>query len=454
MCASTHTIISILYFYMTKRDREEFSLDANTSSTSRPNTILRGEGGLQLLQLPKTTSSERDTTAIINKSKDSNHHPNTVVEPSSSLASGYSACSSSTISSSSEEGSVLFSASNTPSSSRGGHTGRYHEEDEEDRLVTFPELLLENIVDTRDPNHHHQQQHNFSTNMADTSIEAQLDRLNVDADLKASILAMDPESQRDTLNDIVRNRNMERMQQMFSMLGDAGTPAAPSSPDAEDSEEEDASDETPQLRGSRNGSPLTGMGMLDLLPFLMRSVAPAAGEGGTSNSARGMAQRAALFSQLREQLMMMLHSSHEQQEALERMGIDKDIDDMTYEELLELEERMGSVSKGLSDERASEVLQDVPSVTAGDGSCAICLDQLLCETLEDGQLRVSRIRNCDHMFHEKCIKGWLKENKICPICKKEVLLPAAPPASSKLEAAGRGTGTKVKVRRRGRGGAQ
>jgi hypothetical protein len=32
-------------------------------------------------------------------------------------------------------------------------------------------------------------------------------------------------------------------------------------------------------------------------------------------------------------------------------GMDVDIDNMTYEELLELEDKMGSVSKGLSEEQ-------------------------------------------------------------------------------------------------------
>lgn len=30
---------------------------------------------------------------------------------------------------------------------------------------------------------------------------------------------------------------------------------------------------------------------------------------------------------------------------------------------------------------------------------------------------------CKHVYHSKCIKQWLKNNKSCPICKTEVIIP-------------------------------
>lgn len=42
--------------------------------------------------------------------------------------------------------------------------------------------------------------------------------------------------------------------------------------------------------------------------------------------------------------------------------------------------------------------------------CSICLDEFIeNETLF--QL------NCQHYYHEKCLKGWLKNNRNCPMCR-------------------------------------
>ena len=27
---------------------------------------------------------------------------------------------------------------------------------------------------------------------------------------------------------------------------------------------------------------------------------------------------------------------------------------------------------------------------------------------------------CGHMFHPDCIKPWLKDNDVCPVCRKEL----------------------------------
>ena len=28
---------------------------------------------------------------------------------------------------------------------------------------------------------------------------------------------------------------------------------------------------------------------------------------------------------------------------------------------------------------------------------------------------------CGHVFHKKCIKGWLKKNQSCPMCRLELI---------------------------------
>ena len=92
-------------------------------------------------------------------------------------------------------------------------------------------------------------------------------------------------------------------------------------------------------------------------------------------------------------------------------GWDIDIDKMTYEELLELEEKMGKVSKGLS----PEVYQQLPKVEAEKANesevCSVCY-----YNLKKGE-EVHKL-TCKHVFHCECIAEWFKEEKVCPMCKQ------------------------------------
>ncbi|KAJ8905682.1 hypothetical protein NDN08_002187 [Rhodosorus marinus] len=99
------------------------------------------------------------------------------------------------------------------------------------------------------------------------------------------------------------------------------------------------------------------------------------------------------------------------------------IDDLTYEEMLALEEHMGKVIKGLTEEE----LDSIPTENVcthdqerldEEKACSICLEDLL----EDEVVR--RLR-CDHVFHVRCVDSWLRENKTCPVCKVEVV-PSVP----------------------------
>tara|TARA_B100001094_G_scaffold160520_1_gene155265 strand:- start:188 stop:445 length:258 start_codon:yes stop_codon:yes gene_type:complete len=46
--------------------------------------------------------------------------------------------------------------------------------------------------------------------------------------------------------------------------------------------------------------------------------------------------------------------------------------------------------------------------------CAICLDN------DNHNIRKRKL-NCGHKYHFSCIETWLKNNKTCPLCKKETL---------------------------------
>lgn len=60
-------------------------------------------------------------------------------------------------------------------------------------------------------------------------------------------------------------------------------------------------------------------------------------------------------------------------------GVDIDIDNMNYEQLLQLEEKIGNVSKGLTEEQLSKLHVKKASgkgEEAGEGLCSICYDDI------------------------------------------------------------------------------
>ncbi|KAG9160919.1 hypothetical protein Leryth_008735 [Lithospermum erythrorhizon] len=94
-----------------------------------------------------------------------------------------------------------------------------------------------------------------------------------------------------------------------------------------------------------------------------------------------------------------------------------DVDNMSYEELLALEERIGNVCTGLSEETISSRLKQWKyncMNTEGDAEAAepCCICQ---EKYKDGE-DLGTLQ-CGHDFHSECIKQWLKQKNSCPICK-------------------------------------
>ena len=97
-------------------------------------------------------------------------------------------------------------------------------------------------------------------------------------------------------------------------------------------------------------------------------------------------------------------------------------EDLTYEDLLDLEERMGGpVGRGASSsviEALPETRHRVGAGTGGAGptsaeSCSVCLE----EYAEGDRVRTLP---CGHQFHSRCVDRWLQNNRACPICKKEI----------------------------------
>eukprot|EP01090_Pellita_catalonica_P021902 TRINITY_DN8326_c0_g1_i2.p1 TRINITY_DN8326_c0_g1~~TRINITY_DN8326_c0_g1_i2.p1 ORF type:complete len:294 (-),score=47.56 TRINITY_DN8326_c0_g1_i2:114-995(-) len=107
-------------------------------------------------------------------------------------------------------------------------------------------------------------------------------------------------------------------------------------------------------------------------------------------------------------------------------GDNVDVDNMSYEQLLALGERIGSVNtKGLSDiaidrntasysYTSSPTAADKKEKTENNSSCSICLMDF-----EDGE--DVRLLPCTHLYHKACIDKWLVQNGSCAVCKATVI---------------------------------
>lgn len=102
-------------------------------------------------------------------------------------------------------------------------------------------------------------------------------------------------------------------------------------------------------------------------------------------------------------------------------GMRMDIDGMSYEELLALGERVGTVSTGLSDDALSKCLNRsmyFPTTSEThedcDRKCSICQEEY-----SAGEM-VGKMA-CKHYYHIPCIQRWLRQKNWCPICKSIAL---------------------------------
>ncbi|KAM1118940.1 hypothetical protein ACFX2I_043195 [Malus domestica] len=95
-----------------------------------------------------------------------------------------------------------------------------------------------------------------------------------------------------------------------------------------------------------------------------------------------------------------------------------DVDNMSYEELLALEERIGNVNTGLSEETISKRLKHKKYIAVGSSAdtepCCVCQEEY------NGGEDLGTLE-CGHDFHSECIKQWLMHKNLCPICKTTAL---------------------------------
>ncbi|KAJ9182951.1 hypothetical protein P3X46_006881 [Hevea brasiliensis] len=105
-----------------------------------------------------------------------------------------------------------------------------------------------------------------------------------------------------------------------------------------------------------------------------------------------------------------------------------DIEDMSYEELLALGERIGNVNTGLSEEtirsqlKTRKYLSSPMSINLEETAC---MDQesdscIICQDDYKHQEKIGTL-DCGHEYHADCLKKWLHVKNVCPICKSEAL---------------------------------
>lgn len=95
-----------------------------------------------------------------------------------------------------------------------------------------------------------------------------------------------------------------------------------------------------------------------------------------------------------------------------------DPDKMTYEQLLELEENVGSVSKGLTKKQIKKIpkiIYNKNKFKDDDNKCVVCQYEF-----KNGE-NVTKL-SCGHLFHSDCVDTWLSKNKVCPMCHKEIII--------------------------------
>ncbi|EAS04868.4 zinc finger, C3HC4 type (RING finger) protein (macronuclear) [Tetrahymena thermophila SB210] len=91
------------------------------------------------------------------------------------------------------------------------------------------------------------------------------------------------------------------------------------------------------------------------------------------------------------------------------------VDNMTYEEIINLQDQIGYVSRGMKPEdinKIKEIRYDKLRMKDQSALCSICQ----CD-FENNE-KVKELNPCKHFYHPDCINQWLKNEKNCPVCKQ------------------------------------
>ncbi|CAG9465320.1 unnamed protein product [Pedinophyceae sp. YPF-701] len=118
----------------------------------------------------------------------------------------------------------------------------------------------------------------------------------------------------------------------------------------------------------------------------------------------------------------------------EPAAVGLDVERLSYEQLLELGEVVGSQSRGA----AAAAIAELRELTWGDEECRAAVGRAHADGAgagadedEEEQCAVCRMEyevgdgvrllTCGHVFHSECIAQWLGINRACPICGKDAV---------------------------------
>ena len=100
-----------------------------------------------------------------------------------------------------------------------------------------------------------------------------------------------------------------------------------------------------------------------------------------------------------------------------------DVDQMSYDELLELCNTVGYHNVGLTEEQKEAATEPIDTIPSSSICCTICLSTFPAEQELDSEKEkeLVKIRSCSHTFCKECIYEWLSNHKTCPVCIQKVL---------------------------------
>jgi len=125
--------------------------------------------------------------------------------------------------------------------------------------------------------------------------------------------------------------------------------------------------------------------------------------------------------------LQLLAQEHEQVQASGALDLEEadDPDEMTYDQLLELGERIGDVKQERWRIDGRQHVEALQVVTLSEGTRDLVLQGqqdlccLVCQyDFEDGDKL--KVMPCKHVFHDECISRWLEDHDTCVTCKHSI----------------------------------
>lgn len=107
------------------------------------------------------------------------------------------------------------------------------------------------------------------------------------------------------------------------------------------------------------------------------------------------------------------NASHSESEEEDEEDEGEEEEEMSYEEMLELQERMGEVKKKSLSSHSINSLKRTEWFNNPSKNCVVCIIDF-----KDGDTIITL--DCQHSFHECCLVSWLKIHASCPVCRTKL----------------------------------